>query len=43
MCATSASPNPELAFWVDVRVRGLDGRWLAVADLADEPDVGTSS
>jgi hypothetical protein len=33
--------HPELDFWVDVRVRCFDGRWLAVADLADQPDVGT--
>ena len=33
--------HPDLAFWVDVRLREFDGRWLAVADLADEPDVGT--
>ena len=32
--------HPELDFWVDVRVRGIDGRWLAVADLTDEPDIG---
>jgi len=33
--------RPELDFWVDVRLREFDGRWLAVADLADEPNVGT--
>ena len=33
--------HPDLDFWVDVRLREFDGRWLAVADLADEPDVGT--
>ena len=33
--------HPELDFWVDVRLREWDGRWLAVGDLADEPDVGT--
>ena len=33
--------HPELDFWVDVRLREWDGAWLAVADLADEPDVGT--
>jgi hypothetical protein len=32
--------HPELGFWVDVRLRECDGRWLAVADLADEPDIG---
>lgn len=30
----------ELDFWIDVRLREFDGRWLAVAVLADEPDVG---
>lgn len=33
--------HPDLDFWVDVRLREWIGRWLAVADLADEPDVGT--
>ena len=32
--------HPALDFWIDVRVRQLNGRWLAVADLAGEPDVG---
>ncbi len=32
----------ELGFWVDVRLRAFDAGWLAVADLADEPDVGVS-
>jgi len=32
---------PALDLWVDVRLREWDGMWLAVADLADEPDVGT--
>ena len=30
----------DLALWIDVRLREFDGRWLAVADFADEPDVG---
>ena len=34
--------HPALDFWIDVRVRQLNGRWLAVADLAGEPDVGLS-
>ena len=33
--------HPGLDFFVDVRLREWDGRWLAVADLADEPDIGT--
>jgi hypothetical protein len=33
--------HPDLDFWIDVRLREFDGRWLAVADVADEPDVGT--
>ena len=32
--------HPDLDFRVDVRLRDFDGLWLAVADLADEPDVG---
>ena len=32
--------RPDLDSWIDVRLRGFDGRWLAVADLADTPDVG---
>ncbi len=32
--------HPDLDFWVDVRVREFLGRWLAVAVLADEPEVG---
>ena len=34
--------HSELDFWIDVRLREWDGKWLAVADLADEPDIGTS-
>lgn len=30
-----------LGFWIGVRVRQFNGRWLAVADLAGEPDLGT--
>jgi len=33
--------HSELDFWVEVRLREFDGRWLTVADLAAEPDVGT--
>lgn len=32
--------HQELDFWVDVRLREFGGRWLAVADLAGEPDIG---
>jgi hypothetical protein len=31
----------DLDSWVDVRRGEWDGRWLAVADLAGEPDIGT--
>jgi hypothetical protein len=27
--------HPEFGFWVDVRLREFDGRWLAVADIDD--------
>lgn|GEM_PF-3416774 len=32
--------HPDLDFWIDVRVREFDGRWLAVADLVDVPEIG---
>lgn len=32
--------HPDLDFWVDLRLCEFEGRWLAVADFADEPDVG---
>jgi hypothetical protein len=35
--------HPDLAFHVDVTLTEKDGRWLAVAMLADEPDIGTGS
>jgi hypothetical protein len=35
--------HPALDFWVDVRLPEWDGRWLVVADLAGEPDVGTGT
>ena len=34
---------PELGFWVEVRLRQVDGAWLAVADLAGTPELGLSS
>ena len=34
--------HPGLDFYVDVKLREYpEGRWLAVADFADEPHVGT--
>jgi hypothetical protein len=42
-CGASDLTHPELDFWVDVRMREFDGRWLAVADLAGESDVGTGT
>jgi hypothetical protein len=40
-CATTASPTPELDFWVDVTIHERDGRFMATADLAeDSRDVG---
>jgi hypothetical protein len=30
----------ELGLEVEIRLRQLDGRWLAVADYAGEPEVG---
>lgn len=35
--------HPALDFWVEVRLREFDGHWLAVADLADQPDIGVGS
>jgi hypothetical protein len=32
--------HPALDFWIDVRLREFDGRWLAVADVADAPELG---
>lgn len=33
--------HPTLDFWIDIRLRQLSGRWLAVADLAGTPELGT--
>ena len=30
----------ELGLDVDIRIRQLDGRWIAVASFGDEPEVG---
>lgn len=35
--------HPELVFYVDVTLTEHEGRWLATALLADEPDVGTGA
>ena len=32
--------SAELGLDVDIRLRQLDGRWLAVADFGGEPEVG---
>lgn len=31
---------PSLDFWVDTRLRNFDGRWLAVAEIAGEHEIG---
>jgi hypothetical protein len=31
---------PDLDFYVDVRLRDFGGRWLAVADIAGENEIG---
>lgn len=31
---------PRLNFYVNVRVRSFDGRWLAVADIGGDPEIG---
>ena len=33
----------ELGIEVGIRLRQLDGRWLAVAEFGDEPEVGIGS
>ena len=32
--------SAELGLQVEIRIRHLDGRWLAVADFGEEPEVG---
>ncbi|HEX7173453.1 MAG TPA: hypothetical protein VF365_12705 [Candidatus Limnocylindria bacterium] len=32
--------SAELGLDVEIRIRDLDGRWLAVADFGGEPEVG---
>lgn len=31
---------PSLDFWVDVRLREFSGRWLAVAEISGEREIG---
>jgi hypothetical protein len=31
---------PSLAFWVDVRLRSFGGRWVAVAEIANDRELG---
>lgn len=38
--ANARLTSAELGLDVTVRLRQLDGRWLAVADFGDEPEVG---
>ena len=35
--------HPDLVFHVDVTLTEHEGRWLAIAMLADEPDIGTGT
>lgn len=32
--------TPTVDFYVDVRLRRFDERWLAVAEIAGEPEIG---
>ena len=32
--------HPDLDFWIDVRVREFDRRRLAIANLAEQPEIG---
>lgn len=34
--------DPDLDFWVEVRLRHIDGSWLAAADLASTPEAVAS-
>jgi hypothetical protein len=34
--------DPEIEFWVDVRLRSFGDAWLAVADLASTPEVAVA-
>lgn len=35
--------SASLSFYVDVRLRDFDGRWLAVADIAGEYEIGVGT
>lgn len=39
-CVNFRVSAPNLNFYVDVRLRHFQGRWLAVADIADTREVG---
>jgi hypothetical protein len=30
-------------FWVDIRLKGIDGRWVASADLPNGPSIGVGT
>jgi hypothetical protein len=34
---------PSLDFWVDVHLRSFGGRWIAVAEITDEKELGLGS
>jgi hypothetical protein len=35
--------HPSIDFWVDVRLRQVGQRWLAVADLASTPELAVAT
>ena len=35
--------SASLGFYVDIRLRDFDGRWLAVADIAGEYEIGVGT
>lgn len=40
LISVNARIGSELGLEVEIRLRQLDGRWLAVADFGGEPEVG---
>lgn len=40
VCVSARLGSQELGVEVGIRLRQLDGRWLAVAEFGDEPEVG---